>query len=131
MESITQFFQLTGFAALTWQMTAMWGVVSVLFYLAIYKRFEPLLLVPIAFGALVANLPTKGIIHDGVQADGTVHSGVIQMEATLSSTEPTQGETQASVEIHRIEGGLFDIITQGVKNGDFSAFDFSWSRSID
>jgi len=33
----------------------------------------------------------------------------------LSSTEPTQGETQASVEIHRIEGGLFDIITQGVK----------------
>ena len=37
------------------------------------------------------------------------------MEATLSSTEPTQGETQASVEIHRIEGGLFDIITQGVK----------------
>ena len=115
MESITQFFQLTGFAALTWQMMAMWGVVSVLFYLAIYKRFEPLLLVPIAFGALVANLPTKGIIHDGVQADGNVHSGVIQMEATLSSTEPTQGETQASVEIHRIEGGLFDIITQGVK----------------
>lgn len=115
MESITQFFQLTGFAALTWQMTAMWGVVSVLFYLAIYKRFEPLLLVPIAFGALVANLPTKGIIHDGVQADGTVHSGVIQMEATLSSTEPRQGGTQASVEIHRLEGGLFDIITQGVK----------------
>lgn len=115
MESITQFFQLTGFAALTWQMMAMWGVVSVLFYLAIYKRFEPLLLVPIAFGALVANLPTKGIIHDGVQADGNVHSGVIQMEATLSSTEPTQGGTQASLEIHRIEGGLFDIITQGVK----------------
>ncbi|MEC8718432.1 MAG: sodium ion-translocating decarboxylase subunit beta, partial [Verrucomicrobiota bacterium] len=46
---------------------------------------------------------------------GTVHSGVIQMEATLSSTEPTQGGTQASVEIHRLEGGLFDIITQGVK----------------
>jgi len=115
MESITQFFQLTGFTALTWQMMAMWGVVSVLFYLAIYKRFEPLLLVPIAFGALVANLPTKGIIHDGVQADGNVHSGVIQMEATLSSTEPTQGGTQASLEIHRIEGGLFDIITQGVK----------------
>ena len=37
------------------------------------------------------------------------------METTLSSTEPAQGETQASVEIHRIEGGLFDIITQGVK----------------
>ena len=115
MESITQFFQLTGFTALTWQMMAMWGVVSVLFYLAIYKRFEPLLLVPIAFGALVANLPTKGLIHDGVQAEGNVHSGVIQMEATLSSTEPTQGGTQASLEIHRIEGGLFDIITQGVK----------------
>jgi sodium ion-translocating decarboxylase beta subunit len=40
---------------------------------------------------------------------------VIQMEATLSSAEPTQGGTQASVEIYRLEGGLFDIITQGVK----------------
>lgn len=41
----------------------MWVVVAVLLYLAIAKEFEPLLLVPIAFGALLANLPTEGIIN--------------------------------------------------------------------
>lgn len=41
----------------------MWAVVAVLFYLAVYKEFEPLLLVPIAFGALLANLPTEGVVN--------------------------------------------------------------------
>ncbi|MGZ0709211.1 sodium ion-translocating decarboxylase subunit beta [Coraliomargarita sp. W4R53] len=41
----------------------MWAVVCVLLYLAVYKKFEPLLLVPIAFGAMLANLPTQGIIN--------------------------------------------------------------------
>ena len=41
----------------------MWLVVLVLLYLAVYKQFEPLLLVPIAFGALLANLPTEGVLN--------------------------------------------------------------------
>ncbi|WP_345785657.1 sodium ion-translocating decarboxylase subunit beta [Pelagicoccus sp. SDUM812003] len=41
----------------------MWGVVAVLLYLAVFKNFEPLLLVPIAFGALLANLPTKNMTN--------------------------------------------------------------------
>ena len=41
----------------------MWLVVLVLFYFAIVKQYEPLLLVPIAFGALIANLPTVGVIN--------------------------------------------------------------------
>jgi oxaloacetate decarboxylase beta subunit len=53
----------TGFAFLDWRMLVMWLVVSVLLYLAVYKKFEPLLLVPIAFGAMLANLPTQGIIN--------------------------------------------------------------------
>ncbi|MGJ8640361.1 MAG: sodium ion-translocating decarboxylase subunit beta [Opitutaceae bacterium] len=44
-------------------MLVMWAVVGVLLYLAVYKKFEPLLLVPIAFGAILANLPTQGIIN--------------------------------------------------------------------
>ena len=44
-------------------MAVMWGVVCVLMYLAVFKEFEPLLLVPIAFGALLANLPTEGVIN--------------------------------------------------------------------
>ncbi|WKZ22763.1 MAG: sodium ion-translocating decarboxylase subunit beta [Candidatus Brocadiaceae baterium WH-1] len=44
-------------------MVVMWAVVFVLLYLAVFKGFEPLLLVPIAFGALIANLPTEGIMN--------------------------------------------------------------------
>ncbi|CAG0882012.1 unnamed protein product [Cyprideis torosa] len=44
-------------------MVCMWFVVVVLLYLAVYKNFEPLLLVPIAFGALLANLPTAGLVN--------------------------------------------------------------------
>lgn len=40
-----------------WQMLVMWGVIGILLYLAIAKGFEPLLLIPISLGALVANLP--------------------------------------------------------------------------
>jgi sodium ion-translocating decarboxylase beta subunit len=60
MEYIAEF---TALDELTWRMLVMWVVCAVLFYLAIAKRFEPMLLVPIAFGALLANLPTEGIVN--------------------------------------------------------------------
>ena len=63
MEQIGELIGLTGFARITWEMTVMWAVVLFLFYLAIYRGFEPLLLVPIGFGALLANLPTDGLIN--------------------------------------------------------------------
>lgn len=63
IQDFFNFFQLTAFADVTWQMLVMWGVVLVLMYLAVYKGFEPLLLVPIAFGALLANLPTAGLVN--------------------------------------------------------------------
>ena len=53
----------TGFFYVDWRMIVMWGVVCVLLYLAVFKQFEPLLLVPIAFGALLANLPTEGVVN--------------------------------------------------------------------
>lgn len=57
-----QFVASTGLMHLTWQEVAMLGVAAVLLYLAIGKRFEPLLLVPIGFGALIANLPLNGLM---------------------------------------------------------------------
>jgi carboxybiotin decarboxylase len=53
----------TSFTELTWRMLVMWGVVVVLLYLAVKKGFEPLLLVPIALGALMANLPSRGVLE--------------------------------------------------------------------
>lgn len=61
IEAILDFFKLTAFGNLHWQMAVMWVVALALLYLAVYKGFEPLLLVPIAFGALLANLPTRGV----------------------------------------------------------------------
>lgn len=63
LHDLANFLHLTAFHLVTWKMMAMWGVVLVLLYLAVYKGFEPLLLVPIAFGALIANLPTQGIVN--------------------------------------------------------------------
>lgn len=63
LESLKDLFLDTGFFYVDWRMILMWAVVAVLFYLAVYKEFEPLLLVPIAFGALLANLPTEGVVN--------------------------------------------------------------------
>jgi carboxybiotin decarboxylase len=63
MEAISEILSLTGVPHITWRMLVMWGVVCVLFYLGVGRKFEPLLLVPIAFGALLANLPTEGLIN--------------------------------------------------------------------
>ena len=62
----------TGFGQITGGMIIMWLVCVVLFYLAIVKEFEPLLLLPITFGALLANLPTEGVLNEPV-IDGLVN----------------------------------------------------------
>jgi oxaloacetate decarboxylase beta subunit len=53
---------LTGLRAVTWQSVVMIAVAGVLLYLAIVRDYEPLLLVPIALGALLANLPLSPMI---------------------------------------------------------------------
>jgi oxaloacetate decarboxylase beta subunit len=57
----------SGFAAITWQQCVMMGVACILVYLAIVKKFEPLLLLPIAFGVLLANLPLAGLMNGPVE----------------------------------------------------------------
>ncbi|WP_299444472.1 sodium ion-translocating decarboxylase subunit beta [uncultured Rhodospira sp.] len=66
METLQHLYELTAIPGITWRMVVMWVVVLVLMYLAVYKKFEPLLLVPIAFGALLANLPTVGMVNEPV-----------------------------------------------------------------
>jgi sodium ion-translocating decarboxylase beta subunit len=57
LDSLIKIWETSGFASLTWQHMVMIVVACVLVYLAIVKKFEPLLLLPIAFGVLLANLP--------------------------------------------------------------------------
>jgi len=64
MEAIRDMIANMGFSSITNSMLIMWVVASVLLYLGIKKQFEPLLLVPIAFGSLLTNLPTR-LFYDG------------------------------------------------------------------
>ena len=63
----------SNFDAAWWKVLLMFAIVMVLFYLAIVKKFEPLLLLPIAIGMLLTNLPGLGIFHESYFAGGHVH----------------------------------------------------------
>lgn len=60
-EVLSGFISDTGFAQITWQQAVMLLVSFFLIYLAIKKEYEPMLLLPIAFGMLLANLPLAGL----------------------------------------------------------------------
>jgi len=66
----------SGFAAITWQQCVMLLISFVLVYLAIVKKYEPLLLLPIAFGMLLANLPMAGLM-DGPQEGSSSPGGLL------------------------------------------------------
>ncbi len=66
----------SGFAAITWQQCIMIGIACVLMYLAIKKDFEPLLLLPIAFGVLLSNLPLAGLMS-GPAKNSTEPGGLL------------------------------------------------------
>jgi oxaloacetate decarboxylase beta subunit len=58
---IQPLWQSTGLASMEWGRALMIGVGLLLIYLAVVKKFEPLLLVPIGFGAILSNIPLAGI----------------------------------------------------------------------
>ena len=61
MEALTTLVESSGFAGLGWQNLVMFAVGGLLIYLAVTREYEPLLLVPIGFGAILANLPLAGM----------------------------------------------------------------------
>lgn len=73
-DHVTQFFANdTGFQFVDGPLVVMWGICGVLFYLALKKGFQPLILVPVAFGVLLANLPARALCDGGWTADGMFH----------------------------------------------------------
>lgn len=94
MQTIVKFLGSTGFSSLSIQTVIMYAIIVILFYLAIVKQFEPLLLLPISFGMLLANLPMTGIIHMEYFYGETVNYGAILAD-----------------------GGLLDLLYLGVKLG--------------
>jgi len=66
-ETLVKIWEMSGFASMDWQHLVMIAISGVLIYLAIVKGFEPLLLLPIAFGMLLANLPLANLIAGEVE----------------------------------------------------------------
>ena len=113
----------TGLANGTWQQYVMIVIACFLLWLAIVKQFEPLLLLPIAFGMLMANLPLAGLMD---QPGYTFYDTVEQAAAAAAklgkdgaevvmrySTEA--GKMLPSLETHH--GGLYYYLYMGVKLG--------------
>jgi len=66
-----------GVLAITWQQLVMYVVGAVLIWLAIEKGFEPALLMPMGFGAILVNLPLSGVMNQVSEGVGETH-GIIQ-----------------------------------------------------
>ena len=74
-EFIAEFLQSTGFLNISVGQLIMLVISCVLLYLGIYRKYEPLLLIPIAFGMLLANIPISGITDGpvGNQPGGLIY----------------------------------------------------------
>ncbi|MDF2484330.1 MAG: putative rane protein [Herbinix sp.] len=70
-------FLLSGVMAITWQQCVMYLVGCGLIYLAIKHQFEPSLLLPMGFGAILVNLPLSGVLDQTLEGVGQTH-GIIQ-----------------------------------------------------
>ncbi|HHU73672.1 MAG TPA: sodium ion-translocating decarboxylase subunit beta [Clostridiales bacterium] len=70
-------FLLSGITSITWQQWVMYGVGLLLIYLAIVKEFEPSLLMPMGFGAILVNLPLSGVINQTMEGIGET-AGIIE-----------------------------------------------------
>ena len=117
MDSIINFLKTTGIAQLLEggdtvkivQYIAMYVIIGILFYLAIVKKFEPLLLASIAFGMLLANLPGANVFH---------------MDFFISDNPDVELTLVDSVKRVFNEGGLVDYLYLGVKTGLYPSLIF-------
>lgn len=128
MTAIVNFLEQTGFYLLgqdgNWKCLIMIGISLVLMYLAIVKKFEPLLLLPIAFGMLITNLPGAEMFHEILFAGGKVQWALFGgAEVTAEFVNGLEGITdilRASFEPligTTITPGLVDYLYLGVKLG--------------
>ncbi len=129
LEAIKSFIGSTGIARLAedssaWKTLLMYAIVFVLFYLAVVKKFEPLLLLPIAFGMLLANLPGAELIHLDFFFDD------YYLEKYAIDAFPQMYDAEGHIKMSEIvkevfnNGGLVDILYLGVKLGIYPSLIF-------
>ena len=135
MEAILNFVYDTGFVmffqADGWKNAVMLVIACFLLYLGIGKKFEPLLMVTIAFGMLMTNLPGANMFHEIFFAGGHVHWDLIggapitQEFLNEMATLGVSADVLASVTVGQsISTGLIDILYLGVKLGIYPCLIF-------
>ena len=134
MEAIMNFIQDTGFYRIAtgdWKVLIMMVISFVLMYLAIVKKFEPLLLVPISFGMLITNLPGAEMYHEILFAGGHVNweiFGGAPVTAELLTELAGMGVSDAVLNTvtvgQSISVGLIDVLYLGVKLGIYPCLIF-------
>ena len=106
-----------------WQYLIMYCIIGALFYLAIVKKFEPLLLMPIAFGMLLANLPGANLIHLEYFFDEYyLENNIITQAEYIAQGSHVPMSTMIKEVINH--GGLLDILYLGVKLGVYPSLIF-------
>ncbi|MHA5220664.1 sodium ion-translocating decarboxylase subunit beta [Dysosmobacter sp. Phy] len=135
MDAVLNFITSTGFYQFTqggnWKCLIMIVIACVLLYLGIAKKFEPLLLVPIAFGMLVTNLPGAEMYHEILFAGGHIHwdlFGGAPITAEFLSEMSAAGVSEAVLATaavgETISVGLLDVLCLGVKLGIYPCLIF-------
>ena len=104
-DAISNFLKQTGFSMISWKQVVMLIIACFLLYLAIVKQFEPLLLLPIAFGMLLTNLAGAEMFHEELFAEGHVHWNLFAAS-------------------NHVTPGLIDILYLGVKLGVYPCLIF-------
>ena len=70
-------FLISGILAITWKQVIMYAVGLILIYLAVKKEYEPSLLLPMGFGAILVNLPASGVLNQFMEGVGETN-GIIE-----------------------------------------------------
>ncbi|MCI8803893.1 MAG: sodium ion-translocating decarboxylase subunit beta [Oscillibacter sp.] len=114
-----------------WKCLLMLFIACGLLYLGIVKKFEPLLLVPIAFGMLITNLPGAEMYHEIFFAGGHIHWDLIggapvtaEFLAELKAMGVSDAVLATATAGKSISAGLIDILYLGVKLGVYPCLIF-------
>ena len=131
MDAILEFLKTTGFALIAsdWRVLIMIAISCVLMYLAIVKKFEPMLLLPIAFGMLLTNLPGASMFHEVFFAGGHVNWALFGGEPVTQELIDSLSENYAAIaqtlEVGQtVSPGLLDVLYLGVKLGIYPCLIF-------
>ncbi len=132
MDTIRNFLGQTGFSLLAnnWQALVMLAVACLLVWLAIVKKFEPLLLLPIAFGMLLTNLPGAEVFHEVLFAGGHVHWELFGGPVTQATIDAMRDANVSQTILdsltvgQTITPGLVDYLYLGVKLGIYPCLIF-------